>query len=373
MKNILTISILIFLVACGEKNSVEEKRKRLNELEKQQTEITNEIRTLRSELGIKEQGRTKNVIVTPVKDTTFISSINIQGSVKGEKDVMISAEMPGTITRVLVEAGAEVSEGQVLAELDNQVILQGISEVRTQRDFAANVFQKQKNLWDEKIGTELQYLQAKNNLEALDKRLATLNEQLDMSRIKAPIRGTVDAVNVKVGQQVAPGVPAFNVVDATKLKVIAEVPEVYLGRFKKGSKVVIEFPHRKDHPGVNATITHASKSINPLNRTFNIEIMLNEKDVAVLGPNMIAVVKLIEKEIQNAIVVPSSVLQKDDLNGTFLYVAEKQDNKEVARLRKVKVGSISGNKAHIESGLAEGDRVITVGYQGLANNEALKF
>mgnify|MGYP003328058216 CR=1 FL=1 len=147
--------------------------------------------------------------VTVMQAAPFRHFVEIQGRVEGDEDVMIGAEMPGTVTSVLVQAGATVVKGQVLATLDDRVIRQALQEVETQYELANQVYERQKNLWQQKIGSEIQYLQAKTGKEALEKRLATTREQLEMTRIKSPINGTVDQVMAKTGQAAAPGVPAF--------------------------------------------------------------------------------------------------------------------------------------------------------------------
>src|SRR6185295_16366748 len=162
--------------------------------------------------------------------------------VDGDEDVSVSAEAMGTVTAVLVKAGDHVSTGQVLATLDDKMMKQSVAEMQSQLDLATTVFNRQKNLWDQKIGSEVQYLQAKTNKEAMEKRMASIQEQWNMTRIKSPINGTIDAVNIKVGQSVAPGMPSFHIVNLTELKVKGEVAESYISKVQKGNNVVIFFP-----------------------------------------------------------------------------------------------------------------------------------
>jgi membrane fusion protein (multidrug efflux system) len=229
------------------------------------------------------------------------------------------------------------------------------------------VYQRQKNLWDQKIGTEVQYLQAKNNKESLEKRLATLNEQLEMSRIKSPIDGSVDAVDVKIGQNVAPGAPAFRVVSFDKLKMNANVSEAYVIQIKTGNRVVITFPDI--NKSIEAKVTFVGKTINQLSRTFPIEVAMPAD--ADLRPNMSGILKVIFQTVPDALTVPVNVVQ--DINDEkVVYIAVKEGDTMIARRKVVKVAGIYGNLAQV-SGLTKGDQVISVGYQGLNDGEVVKF
>jgi membrane fusion protein (multidrug efflux system) len=161
--------------------------------------------------------------------------------VQSEDNILVSAESMGVITAVFVKKVKVYEKVKCLAQIDNKITLRSIDEVKSGLHLATTIYEKQKNLWDQKIGTEVQFLQAKNNKESLEKRLATLNEQLDMTRIKSPINGTVEQVNVKIGQNAAPGAPAFRVINTTDLKIVASVSEAYVTNIEKGDKVKVQF------------------------------------------------------------------------------------------------------------------------------------
>jgi RND family efflux transporter MFP subunit len=304
-----------------------------------------------------------------MKPATFKHFIEVQAKVDGDEDVLLSAESAGSITSISVDAGDKVSKGQVLATIDDRIIRQSISEVQTQLDLATTVFNRQKNLWDQKIGSEIQYLQAKSGKESMERRMATLNEQLDMTRIKAPINGVVDAVNIKIGQTVAPGVPAIRVINLNSLKVKAEVPESYITRVSKGDEAIVSFPD--DKKDLNVKVDYSGNRIDPLNRTFNVEVKLNDKTGS-FRPNMIAILKIVDYTNKSAFIVPVAAVQNSG-EGQFVYVKAEEGGKLIAKRKKVEVGTIYNGTAEIKSGLSEGDEVITAGYANVVEGDLIKL
>ena len=244
-----------------------------------------------------------------------------------------------------------------------------VAEVRASFELAKTVYERQKNLWDQKIGSEIQYLQAKNNKVSLEKRLAAMQDQWDMYRIKSPINGTVDAIDIKTGQVVAPGIPAIRVVNLSQLKIKAEVSETYSTRVKQNDNVIIFFPDIKKE--INTKLNYAGKSINPINRTFEIEVKIdpNKADVR---PNMIAVVKIADYTNKSAFVVPVNLVQLGN-EGSYIYVAEGEKENAVAKKRLVETGMSYNGNVELKSGLQNGDRVITTGYQDLIEGQKISF
>jgi RND family efflux transporter MFP subunit len=229
------------------------------------------------------------------------------------------------------------------------------------------VYDKQKNLWDQKIGTEVQYLQAKNNKEGLERRLASMNEQNEMTKIKSPINGIVDEVQVKAGQNIAPGMPTARVVNSLDLKMTANVSEAYVTNIKKGNKVIVYLPDLKRE--LEAKISFVGRNINQLSRTFNIEVDLPSNPD--LRPNMTAIVKIVYDSYPTALVVPINVVQ--DINGEkIVYIAEANGNQLVARRKVITIDGVYDNKAKV-NGLTAGDKVITAGFQGLNDGQFIKI
>jgi len=306
----------------------------------------------------------KTVEVTRIIPQLFNSYIDIQGKVDADENVTVNAEMPGKVSKVNVHLGDAVNAGQVLAELDSKVIQQGIAELQGGLDLANTMYEKQKSLWDQKIGTEVQFLTAKNQKESLEKKMATLQEQLKLSKIISPINGIVDAVDIKLGQATMPGLPAIRVVNMGSLKVKGEVGESYLAKVKNGNDVIIILPDMQDT--LKAKISYAAKVISPLNRTFLVTVNLDGKKE--YSPNMVAIMKIIDYSNPKALVVPVNAIQKTG-EGDFVFVA----NGKNAKKARVKVGKIYKGNAEIIEGLKEGDGFISKGYQELNEGEEIKF
>lgn len=374
--NILFPVIIVgLLAACSAASSdtdakdAANKTAKLEELKKQRMDLDKQIKALEAELGTNEavKVKSKDVAVSVLKPATFEYYVQTQGAVEAVDNIPVSAKMQGVLSAVYAREGQQVSKGQVLAQIDNSVIKSNIEELKSSIELANTVYERQKNLWDQKIGTEVQYLQAKNNKESLEKRLATLNEQLEMTKIMSPISGSVDEVSVKIGEAVMPGIPAFRVVSTDKLKINANVSEAYVVDIKEGNKATITFPdiNRK----ADAKVTFVGKTINALSRTFAVEVSVPTQ--ADLRPNMTGILKVVFKTVPNALSVPVNVVQVIN-DQEVVYVAEEQGNQTVARRKVVKVEGIYGTSAHV-TGLHEGDKVITVGYQGLNDGELVKF
>lgn len=371
MKNLLYLLIAsAFIVSCGQSGSTDKKAE-LEKLRKEEAAIREKIRTLQAELsaGDSTSKQVREVSVTEVKPQLFSHFIEVQGKVDGDENVNVNPEVPGTVMKVNVRAGDKVNKGTVLASLDNAVYLKNLEELQSQRDFANTIYMKQKALWDQKIGTEVQYLSAKNNLDALDRKLSTVREQVAQTYIKSPITGTVDAVNIKIGQTVAPGFPAFRVVNFSKLKVKAEVAEAFIAKIKKGDAVEIKFPDANRY--LTTKIDYSGQSIDPLNRTFNVEVFLDgtEKD---LHPNMIAVMKIADYVKDSTITLPVKVVQTTP-EGSYVFLASNRSGKMIAEKRPVSVGRNYNGILEITSGLNGGEPVITSGFQDLADGQPIKL
>jgi RND family efflux transporter MFP subunit len=371
-KALLFITAIALLAACGNKDNSSKKQAKLEELRKQQAELAIKIKDLETEIAA--EGKTadntkyRNVVITETSVKSFAHYLDIQGKIDAEENITISAKMPATVTRILVKAGKQVKTGELLAELDNSTIIAGIEELKTGMQLANTLYEKQKALWDQKIGTEVQYLQAKSQKESLDKKLATLYEQLEMTKIKSPINGMVDEVMLRIGQTTAPGAPGIRIVNMGTLKAKAEVAEAYASRIKEGNDVKILFPDTKKE--ILARVTYSGKVINAMNRSFTVEAALDGNQD--LHPNMLAVLKIADYRNDSAIVVPINTVQNSE-EGQFVMIAKQSGNKVFAERRAVKQGLSYNGNVEILSGLTVGDKVITTGYQDLNQGDALKI
>jgi len=364
------MAVAILIASCS--SASKDKATQLTELQQQQKEIAEKIKKLEGEVqpvGTPAKAvKSKDVAITELKAAPFNYLLQTQGGVEAEQNVLLSSKTPGIVTQVFVREGQQVSQGQVLAQVDNNLILKGIEELKGSLELANTVYERQKSLWDQKIGTEIQFLTAKNNKESLEKRLATMNEQNEMSRIKSPIEGTVEEVIAKAGENTAPGMPAFRVIGSNNLKVVARVSEAYISQIKSGNSARVEFMDQGS--GFDGRVSFVGKNIDPLSRPFTVEVPVPAGSAA--RPNMSTTLKIIFNTVPSALSVPVNVVQTIN-DQKIVYVVEDNSGQLVARRRVVEVGGIFSNQAEIKSGLKAGDKVITFGYQGLNDGESVKI
>ena len=363
----ITLATML-LISCN--NS---KQAKLEGLKAKYTEIATQIKQLEEDIA-KESGKplTKNAIQVNMKEAqlqVFNHYIEVQGKVDGEDNVGVSAKTIGVVNEIFVTEGQTVKEGQVLAQLDDKVLKQSLEEVKTQYALASNLYNKQKNLWDQKIGSEVQFLSAKTNKEALEKRLQTTSEQIEMSKIKSPINGTIEEIPIKIGQSVAPGLPIFRVVNFAKIKVMADVSETYAPKINKGDDVVLFFPDINKE--VTTKVSFASKYINPVNRTFQVEIKLSGKEMN-FKANMICVVKVNDYNVSKAMVLPMNVIQTLN-NEKYVFVMNSKNGVMVAQKQLVKLGQSYNGNVEILEGIKENDKIIVSGFQDLEDGVPVKL
>lgn len=358
---ILYITLAAIMVACGSPD----KKAELEKLRSQKAELDTKIATLEEELAKADTTKEKmiDVVAMPLKAQPFKTYIEVQGRIDADENVSLSSEMPGTVTRINVKVGDEVRKGQVLAETDARATQQQISDLQTSLDLANQVYQKQKNLWDQKIGTEIQFLQSKNTKESLENKIATMQEQVRMSKIISPIDGTVDAVNIKIGQAIAPGAGAINVINFSNLKVKADVSESYAARVKVGNEALVLFPDA--HDSIVSKVHYASRAINNLTRTFGVELWLDKSKE--YHPNMVAKVKINDYSSATPMVtVPVKYIQKGT-NESFVFIVE--NGKAVRKV--VQISHEYNGNAEISTGLKEGDLLVIEGYDLINEGDKL--
>jgi membrane fusion protein (multidrug efflux system) len=372
---IIGLATALFMsCSSGEKKSdLASKKKELADLKTQQIELSTKIKTLESEVSKldpsqAEQVKVKEVVVAPLSTTTFKHFVELQGTIDAKNNVQVTPKSGGAVTAVYVKEGDAVKAGTVLAKIDDQILRESAEEIRNQLTLANTVFEKQSSLWKQQIGTEIQYLQAKNNKEGLEKRLATLNVQLSQSSVTSPISGIVDKVNVKTGETAMPGMGIVRVVNLSQLKVIAKVADSYAGSVRKGDAVVVRFPDINKE--LTTRISFVSTTVDPLTRTFSIEAPLPSDNN--LKPNMLAQVKINDISKTKAIVIDQNLVQSTE-NGQLVYVAVAEGNKKLAKARQVKTGLSYGGQIEIITGLNSGDQLITQGYQELVDGQPINF
>lgn len=357
-------STVLILSSCGGGNpeSLDELKSKQAELKTQLSDITEKISKLEGDSAKK----TTLIEAKVIQPTIFKTYISVQGRVDAEESVSLSSEMPGTITKINVAVGDVVTKGQVLAETDARALQQSLSDLQTNAELVNQIYEKQKSLWEQKIGTEVQFLQAKTQKESMDKKIATLQEQLRMTKIISPINGTIDAVDIKLGQMTAPGMPAIRVINFNNLKLKADLAESYISKVHKGDEVLILFPNEKDT--VISKVNYAARAISALNRTFNVEIGLDSKHE--YYPNQIAIIHINDYQSSKPVIVlPVNYVQKDLKGAQYILVAEK--NKATKRF--VKLGREFNGQAEVLEGLNTEDLVITSGYNDINEGDAIKL
>lgn len=378
------LSILSLAVACGgSDNSIEAKKASLESLKKQALELNAQIATLEKDLAKSGAGATAQAVVvniSPVIAQDFNHYIEIQGKIESESVSYVTPRAGGgQVKAVYVKRGDKVKKGQLLLQLDNTLIkqsvaaaAQNIETVKAQAALAKSVYEKQKNLWEQNIGSEIQLLTAKTNAEALGSQLKAALEQLGMAKdqlaftsIYSDVDGVAEEVNVKVGE-IFMGAGQLKIVNTDKLKLTSQVPENYAGKINVGTDVTLIFPDLDKT--LDTKLSVVGKVIDPLSRSFFVEAKLPmDKN---FRPNQLAQVKIKDYTKKNAISIPINIVQNDD-KGKFVYVAASENGKLVARKRMVTTGEFYANSIEILSGLNAGEQVVTEGYQNIFDGQNL--
>ncbi len=372
MKKIIIYSALIaFLVSCSAKT---DQKAELEKLKSQREQLEKQIVKLESEVdpnGAVPDVKAISVKVTPATQCVFNHYIDVQGTVDGDQNIAVSPQMAGVVTAVYVTEGSSVKKGQVLAELDAQVLKQSLEEVNTQLALASSMFEKQSALWEKKIGSEVQYLQAKAGKESLEQRMNTIKEQMKMAKILSPISGTVESVPLRVGQMASPGMPnsTIRVINMSVAKITADVSENYATKIKDGNLVLVSFPDLgKD---IETKLNFTSRFIDPTNRTFRVECKISSKDVE-LRANMITYIKIKDYSNEKAFCLPVNFVQNNQ-DGKFIYVAKQNGNEYTAERRTIKTGMDYNGIVEIAEGITAGENIITSGFQNLNAGEKIVF
>jgi len=369
MKKLMIIVVIGILASCNGKDSTNEVREKIAGKRKEIRQLKDEIRKLEEKLAEMDTSRFDSSNLTPVEIKTinsipFNHYIEVNGTVNAVEEAYISAEMNGQIDKIHVDEGQKVYKGQLLISLNTDVTRSSIEEVKTNLELQEKLYQKQKELWEQKIGSELDYLQAKNRYEATEARLKTMQEQLDMSRVYAPFSGLVEEIYRKEGELAVPGVQLIQMVDLNRMKIIAQVSEKYIGKVNEGEKVVVEFPA---FPGekFEVPIYRIGSVINIQSRTFDIELRIDNKNNK-LKPNIISTVRINDFSTDSALVVPSIII-KNDRRGSYIYIIEKENNLNVAKKTYVETGRSYHDETMITKGLKPGEEVIVSGYNQVSN------
>ncbi|MCU0320854.1 MAG: efflux RND transporter periplasmic adaptor subunit [Chitinophagaceae bacterium] len=389
--NKITLLVLVVtFTACGGKDQLTQKKAELEKLQKEQLTLSEKIKTVETEIAKLDTTASKEDVakligVSPIVVQDFVHYIDLQGRVDAENISYISPRLgPGQVKALYVKRGDYVKRGQLLLKLDDAIVKQSIAAakqnletIKTQLSFAKDLYNRQNNLWKQGIGTEVQLISAKTNVETLEKQLQagieniqTIQEQANASNVYSDVSGVAEEVNIRVGETFS-GMGAMGaqikIVNTNLLKVITDVPENYAAKVKVGSKVLINLPDI--NKSFNSSISLAGKIINPNNRSFTAEAKLPVDGA--IRPNQNAQVKIEDYAVKNTIAIPVNTVATDE-KGKYVYVATKEGNKLVARKKQITVGELYNQMIEVKSGLASGDQLITSGYQNIYEGQSLK-
>jgi RND family efflux transporter MFP subunit len=351
------LAVVLNAAGCGARSdSTAAKRERLERLRAEVARLQQEIETLQKELGMAPQaaGQEVSVVVYRVQPEVLQRVLEVQGTVESRTTVTLSAKAGGSVVAVHVQPGTRVARGQLLVELDAEVLRRTIAEVETQRDLARSLYERYKRAWEAQAVAEVQYLNAKQQWEALERRLATLQEQLAQTQIRAPFAGIVDEVMVKPGEFLAPGMPAVRLVNSGSLYVAADVSEAYAGTLQPGMRAEVVFPELADTVG--GRFRSVGQAINPRTRTFRVELQL-ERLPRGIRPGLQCHVRVADIQRRNVVTVPLAALQRRN-GAPVVYVVEHRPDGAVVRERPVRLGLLTFEKAEVLSGLQPNDEVV---------------
>jgi len=351
MKRLLAISILLILsIACSR-------------TDKQGKQDKNQ--------GTDDKTTATIVSVQPLANQQFEHYIEVQGHLDGNENIGVSPRTVGVVTRVIVSEGESVKKGQLLAELDAEVLKRNLADLQSQLTFVTDLYEKQKALWEQKIGSEVQYLTAKNNKESVENKIASLKDQISMSNITSPIDGTVEDIPIKVGQLAQVGVPAFRVINFSKVKAVADVGEAYSSKIKTGDQVKIYLPDFNVE--LQEKVTFASKFISPTNRTFNVEVELPPSTEMVYRANMIAIIRIKDYSNPSTIAISQNFIQSSKDEGFYVFLAKQENTKKVAHKAYIKTGITYNGLTEILGGLKQGDLIVSAGYKDLYDGQIIDY
>jgi RND family efflux transporter MFP subunit len=386
MKKILyTFTATLLLIACGSKQkqsvedlisqgNLEEIRAKKSEISEQQKVLQNQIQQLDSALSVLDSNeKLPLVTIVMAKTQKFDHFLELQGSVKTKQNVLIYPEMSGTLKRVYVKEGQRVNKGQLLATIDDGGMGSQLAQLKTQSELAKTTYERQKRLWEQKIGSEIQYLQAKTNYEATESAVKQAQSLLGKSTIKAPFSGIIDDVIKDQGTVVAPGQGSevFRIVNLTNMFIEVDVPESYLGGIKKGKKATVYFPVLGDT--VRSKVRQTGNFINPNNRSFTVEIPVPNKK-GNIKPNLTAKVRLNDYTNEEAITIPQSIISENAEGQQYVYVAKStEDDKALVNKHIILTGKTQGSIVEVLSGIVDGDLLIKEGARSVKDGQNVQI
>ncbi len=378
MKTVNTTLIILlaaFISACGEQSGegLEALKSKRDSLKAAKTELTSSLVAVEAkiaEMDTTVERRLTPITVSEPKQGRFEHFFKVQGNVETDKDAMLYPEAQGRILKIHKKEGEKVTKGEVIISLDSRVLQNGIDELKSRLELAETVFKKQERLWKKNIGSEIQYLEAKNNRDALQKNLETMQSQLDMYKVKAPFTGILDDIMPKMGEMASPMAPVARVLNLDEVYMDCDVTESYLGKIKEGDSVMVGFPSL----GVKykTTISRIGKYINPNNRTFKVTVTIKNKN-EVLRPNLIGEVNIRDYVADSSIMISQSLVLQDTEGKEFVYITRSNKGNSSVVKRYIETGLSYQGMQLIKKGLKEGDYVVDEGSRSIKDGEEVQI
>jgi len=352
--------------------TLEQKKEELKTLKDEALDLQQQISTLEKEIAEADPDfiRDNSTLVSTLKpiNKKFVHKIEVRGSVQSRKNIILSAEAMGRINSIAVTEGTLVKKGQILLQIDATTLKNSIEELKTSLELTNIVYTKQANLWKNNIGTEIQYLEAKNKKESLERRLTTTYSQLDLATIEAPFSGSIDEVFVKEGEIAQPGLPMFRIVSLNDMYIKADISENHIGKIAVNDEVKVAFPSINRE--YNSSITAIGQVININNRTFSIEVKLESDNL--VKPNLTAVLELQDYENNEAWVIPTEIIQNDNY-GDFVFLVGNGDEKSVAKKFRIERGKSFRGETEILNQFNGNELIINQGFRDVSEGVAVKL
>jgi RND family efflux transporter MFP subunit len=381
------LSIPLLLLSCGsneEGKSVEEIienedlaeiRAKKSELSQQQSDLTQKLDKLDQAIDRLDKTRRLDLVeIQQISDTLFKHYAEVQGDVATDENIVIYSEFSGILQDLRVEEGQQVNKGQVLAKIDDGGLSSELAQLETQATLAKTTFERQKRLWEQNIGSEMQYLEAKTNYESMQNSVKRLQSQLDKTIVRAPFSGIIDEVLTEQGEVVSPGQSQlFRLVSLKNMYVEAAVPENYLNTVGKGTEVIVEISSLDRE--FEGEIRRVGNTINPNNRSFSIQVAV-PNDNGMIKPNQIATIRLNDYTAENAIVIPENALLKNSQGESVVFTLQEKEGEEnigTAKRKIVETGYSYNNKVEITNGLETGETLIVEGAKNLRDGQEIKI
>ena len=380
---IIVLTSILFLSCGGDKKnstasviengSLEQLRAKRSELVQQADALSKELALIDDAIGKKDANHKLALItVIAAKDTVFNHYLELQASVQTKENIVLNAEMGGILQQVYVTEGQNVTKGQTLGKIDDGGLSSQLAQLETQAALAKTTYERQQNLWNQKIGSEIQFLQAKTNYNAQLKAVAQMKSQLAKTIIRAPFTGTIDDIITEKGSVVGPGTPVMRIVSLNNMYLEAEVPEKNIGSVKKGSEVIVNFPVLGE--SLNTKVSQVSNYINPENRSFNIQVAVPNKN-GKIKPNLTSKIQIKDYSNPNAITVPISIISENAEGEQYLYIADNlnKDGNAIAKKVIIKTGQSQNGSIEITEGIKDGDQIINEGARSVKDGQKVSI